>query len=80
MVPFFKEGKIASREVFKCCAKEFTTLMLDSQWTRDPKDGPIPLTRYSKNITEFFATSGNILTEEDVKSKIEQFKVILKSK
>jgi hypothetical protein len=80
MVPFFKKGKIASREVFKCCAREFTTLMLDSQSTRDPKDGPIPLSRYSKYVADFFTMSSSILTEDEIKLKIGQFKTTLDRK
>ena len=80
MVPFFKKGKIASREVFKCCAREFTTLMLDSQSTSDPKDGPIPLSRYSKYVADFFSMSRSILTEDEIKLKIGQFKTTLDRK
>ena len=80
LVPFFKKGQIASREVFKCCAREFTTLMLESQWTEDIKDGPIPIDSYSKYVTDFFTTSGIILTEENAKSKIGQFKAIVNKK
>ena len=74
MVPFFKQGKITARDVFKCCAKEFTTLMLDSQWTNDPKDGPIPLSCYSKYVIDFFASCGTISSEDGVKSCIRKFK------
>ena len=80
MVPFFKKGKIASREIFKCCAREFTTLMLDSQLTSNPKDGPIPLSRYSNYVADFFTMSESILTEEEIKLKIGQFRSTLDGK
>ena len=80
MVPFFKEGKIVSREVFKCCAREFTNLMLDSQAPSDAKNGPIPLNSYSKFVADFFANCGVIANEKDVHLKIENFKCNLRNK
>ena len=75
MVPFFKEGKITSREVFKCCAKEFTTLMLEFDPLCDTKyHEPIPLSQYSKYIKDFFSSSGTISTEDDVKKRLGKFK------
>ena len=80
LVPFFKKGQIASREVFKCCAREFTTLMLESQWNKDSKEGPIPIDSYSKYVADFFTKSGIILTEENAKLKIGQFKAAVNKK
>ena len=75
MVPYFKKGKIASREAFKCCAKEFTTLMLDFKMNESHET--IPLSRYTKYVDKFFAKSGNILSEGEIKHKIAQFKTVL---
>jgi hypothetical protein len=80
LVPFFKKGQIASREVFKCCAREFTTILLESQWTEDIKKGPIPIDSYSKYVGDFFTKSGIILTEENAKLKIGQFKATVNKK
>ena len=77
MVPYFKKGQIASREVFKSCAKEFTSLMLDFRNTNNPHDETIPLTRYTKYVDKFFSKSGNILTEGEIKHKIAKFKASL---
>ena len=81
MVPFFKEGKITSREVFKCCAKEFTTLMLEFDPLCDTKyHEPIPLSQYSKYIKDFFSSSSTISTEDDVKMRLGKFKHTLNKK
>ena len=74
MVPYFKKGQIASREVFKICAKEFTTLMLDFKMTNDPNDKTVPLSRYAKYVDKFFSKSGNIVSEGEIKHKIGQFR------
>ena len=77
MVPYFKKGQIASREVFKSCAKEFTSLMLDHKITNNPHDETIPLSRYTKYVDKFFSKSGNILTEGELKHKLAKFKASL---
>ena len=74
MVPYFKKGRIASRDVFKCCAKEFTTLMLDFKLTNDPTEKKIPLSRYTKYVDNFFVKSGNISSEGELKTKLAEFK------
>jgi hypothetical protein len=67
-VPFFKNGKIASKEVFKASAREFTHAMLETNSIHPS------LKEYPKIVEKFFAKSGILFSESDAKDKIAAFK------
>ncbi len=66
LVPHFKDGMIASKEVFKSVARELTHVLLQR------KDS-LQKGFYSKYVSVFFKSSGIILNEEDAKKKIADF-------
>ena len=65
-VPFFKSGKIASKEVFKVSAREFTHALLETNH--------IPIPEYPKIVEKFFKISGILFNEPDALDKITAFK------
>ena len=65
-VPFFKNGKIASKEVFKVSAREFTHALLET--------GHIPIPEYPQIVEKFFRLSGILYNEPDALDKIINFK------
>ncbi|XP_059092791.1 ATP-dependent DNA helicase Q5-like [Tigriopus californicus] len=68
LVPYFKQGKIASKEVFKYFAREFTHVILEV--TKEPSSEI--LTKY---VQKFFKSNRDaiILTENEAKLKITKF-------
>ena len=66
-VPYFKEGKIASKEVFKTSAREFTHALLES--SKNP-----PASDYPKMVQTFFEKSGILFSQADAEQKISNFK------
>ena len=67
LVPHFKKGMIASKEVFKFFAREMTHNLLKRD---DCKD--LDSAGCKKYLDDFFRKSGIILTEADAKMKISQ--------
>ena len=67
LVPYFKKGLIASKEVFKFVAREMTHVLMK-------KSSP---ESYGKYVDKFFKTQGIILSEDDAKKKIEKFSAAL---
>ena len=65
-VPYFKAGKIASKEVFKASAREFTHILIEASDT--------PVTEYSKIVESFFGASEILYSQEDAEKKISKFK------
>ena len=70
LVPYFKKGLIASKEVFKITARELTHCLLN-------KSEQVTKSDYVKFVDKFFDTCGGILlTEQDAKSKISKYNYI----
>lgn len=70
LVPYFKKGLIASKEVFKITARELTHCLLN-------KSEQVTKSDYVKFVAKFFDTCGGILlTEQDAKSKISKYNYI----
>ena len=70
LVPYFKKGLIASKEVFKITARELTHCLLNKSEQVTKRD-------YVKFVDKFFDTCGGILlTEQDAKSKISKYNYI----
>merc|ERR1712083_509347 len=67
LVPYFKKGLIASKEVFKITARELTHSLL-----KRPKQ--LSKEEYVKFVDKFFNTCGILLTEQDAKNKIDKYK------
>ena len=67
LVPFFKKGLIASKEVFKFVAREITHVVLNRKDFIQSSDF------FSKYVSTFFKSSGIILSEAEAKSKILKF-------
>lgn len=66
-VPYFTKGKIASKEVFKASAREFTHALLES-----PKSPPA--SEYPRIVEAFFEESGLLISQADAEQKISNFK------
>lgn len=68
LVPYFKQGKIASKEVFKYFAREFTHVILEV--TKEPSSEIL-----SKYVHKFFKSNRDaiIITESEAKMKITKF-------
>ena len=66
LVPYFKKGKIGSKDVFKITARELTHNILK-------KSTQICKSDYSNFVDKFFASSGVLLSEDDVKKEIANF-------
>jgi hypothetical protein len=64
-VPFFKSGKIASKEVFKASAREFTHALIEN--------GQTPMKDYPKIVENFFSKSGILFSEADATEKIKNY-------
>ena len=70
LVPYFKKGQIASKEVFKTTARELTHSLLKRSKQLSKED-------YAKFVDKFFDTCGGILlNEQDAKNKIDKYKYI----
>ena len=69
LVPLFKSGKIASKEVFKFFAKEFTHVMLSAK---------VSSGSYERKVNDFFKESGIVTSEDDAKAKLYTFSKTLK--
>lgn len=65
-VPFYKNGKIASKEVFKASAREFTHAILEMSHIQ-PED-------YPTAVQKFFEENGILYSEKDAQEKISHFK------
>ncbi len=65
-IPYFKDGKIASREVFKTSARVFTHALLESSKT--------PAAEYKAVVKAFFDKSGILYSQSDAEQKISDFK------
>ena len=65
LVPHFKAGMIASKEVFKFVARELTHVLL--------QEGEMPRRDLDSYVNQLFTATGIILTEEDARRKIAQF-------
>ena len=70
MVPFFKSGKIANKQVFKYSAREFTHVLLECNKTN--------ASNYQKYVDKFFSKIDVLKTEEEAKNKLNSFKRSLK--
>ena len=68
LVPHFKAGMIASKELFKFVARELTHVLLQRRGRGWSQEGD--LVGYAE---ELFRTSGIILCEEDARRKIADF-------
>ena len=63
LVPYFKQGMIASKGVFKYVAREMTHVLMKKSGSES----------YGKYVDKFFKTHGIILSEDDAKKKIKDF-------
>ena len=66
LVPFFKSGQIASKQVFKVTARELTHFLL--------KNSQLKKEDFSSVLKNFFDQNGTLLSEQDAKDKIAAFK------
>ena len=66
LVPFFKSGQIASKQVFKVTARELTHFLL--------KNSQLKKEDFSSVLKNFFDQNGTLLSEQDAKDKIAAFR------
>ena len=66
LVPFFKSGQIASKQVFKVTARELTHFLL--------KNSQLKKEDFSHVLQNFFDQNGTLLSEQDAKDKIAAFR------
>ena len=65
LVPYFKKGLIASKQVFKITARELTHSVLKTR---------LNSSQYSDFVESFFSKCGKLESEEDAKEKIANYK------
>jgi hypothetical protein len=71
LVPYFKQGRIASKEVFKFLAREMTHVLLEKRSAADSS-------YVSRSITTFFKNNSSIVySTDEAKERVELFQATL---